>query len=102
MLSPRCASDGSPPVCRNSSFSPGGKFTLVKHAYAGEKKGYVITGIRHSAFDESLKSRDPSWGLRDRDAVAAEAKAEGLSLTLRLEMPANNLMLLFRKGAVSN
>jgi len=49
------------------------------------------------AFDESLKARDPAWGLRDRDAVAAVARARGLALTRRIEMPANNLMFLFRR-----
>ena len=51
----------------------------------------------NAAFDESLKARDPAWGLRDRDEVAAAARAEGLALTRRVEMPANNLMLLFRR-----
>ncbi|MDP2116618.1 MAG: DUF938 domain-containing protein [Brevundimonas sp.] len=51
----------------------------------------------NAAFDESLKARDPAWGLRDRDEVAAAARAEGLALTLRVGMPANNLMLLFRR-----
>ena len=51
----------------------------------------------NAAFDESLKARDPAWGLRDRDAVTAAAKAEGLALTRRIEMPANNLMFLFRR-----
>lgn len=51
----------------------------------------------NAAFDESLRRRDPTWGLRDRDAVVAAARAEGLALTLRVRMPANNLMLLFRR-----
>ena len=51
----------------------------------------------NAAFDESLKARDPAWGLRDRDDVVAVAKAAGLALTRRIEMPANNLMLLFRR-----
>jgi SAM-dependent methyltransferase len=51
----------------------------------------------NAAFDESLRARNPDWGLRDRDAVAAAAKAEGLALTRRVAMPANNLMLLFRR-----
>jgi type VI secretion system secreted protein VgrG len=36
-----------------STFTPGGKFTLAGHDYAGEKKGYVITSITHSGRDES-------------------------------------------------
>lgn len=51
----------------------------------------------NAAFDASLKARNPDWGLRDRDTVVAEARAHGLHLTLRIEMPANNLMLLFRR-----
>jgi hypothetical protein len=51
----------------------------------------------NAAFDDSLKARDPAWGLRDRDGVAAAAKGEGLALTRRIGMPANNLMLLFRR-----
>lgn len=50
----------------------------------------------NAAFDESLKARDPDWGLREVEAVAAEASARGLALTLRRAMPANNLSLLFR------
>ncbi|HYC74594.1 DUF938 domain-containing protein [Brevundimonas sp.] len=51
----------------------------------------------NAAFDGSLRARNPDWGLRDRDEVAAAAKAEGLALTRRVGMPANNLMLLFRR-----
>lgn len=51
----------------------------------------------NAAFDESLKARDPAWGLREVEAVAAEATSHGLALTLRKPMPANNLSLLFRR-----
>ncbi|MFN3353391.1 MAG: DUF938 domain-containing protein [Brevundimonas sp.] len=51
----------------------------------------------NAAFDDSLRARDPAWGLRDRDAVIEAAKANGLAFTLRKAMPANNLSLLFRK-----
>ncbi len=56
----------------------------------------VETAPSNLAFDQSLKARDPDWGLRDRDAVIAAASAHGLAFTLRKAMPANNLMLLFR------
>jgi hypothetical protein len=49
------------------------------------------------AFDEDLRSRDPQWGLREVEAFAAEAAARGLDLVDRRVMPANNLMLLFRR-----
>jgi hypothetical protein len=47
------------------------------------------------AFDAALKERDPSYGLRDLRAFAAEASRRGLPLAERRAMPANNLMLRF-------
>jgi hypothetical protein len=47
------------------------------------------------AFDQSLRSRDPRWGLRLVEDFAAEARLRGLVLTDRRSMPANNLMLRF-------
>ena len=44
-----------------------------------------------------LRTRDPAWGLRDIDAVKAAAGEAGLSFAERRSMPANNLMLLFRR-----
>jgi type VI secretion system secreted protein VgrG len=35
------------------AFTPGAKFKMVRHECESEKKGYVITSIRHSALDES-------------------------------------------------
>lgn len=57
----------------------------------------VETAPSNLAFDQSLKARNPAWGLRDRDAVAEAARAQGLVLSLRTAMPANNLALLFRR-----
>jgi hypothetical protein len=50
------------------------------------------------AFDESLRTRDPAWGLRELDAVAALGTANGLSAPEIVEMPANNLSVIFRKA----
>lgn len=49
-------------------------------------------------FDESLKARNPEWGLRDVQAVTAEAEVRGFVLAQRVPMPANNLSLIFRRG----
>jgi SAM-dependent methyltransferase len=52
------------------------------------------------AFDVDLRQRDPRWGLRDLDAVTACARTHGLALDRVVAMPANNLMAIFRAGAV--
>jgi SAM-dependent methyltransferase len=49
-------------------------------------------------FDASLKSKDSSWGVRDLEEVVDIAKKEGLEFVQRVEMPANNLSVLFRKN----
>jgi hypothetical protein len=49
------------------------------------------------AFDESLKVRDPRWGLRLVEDFAAEAGSRGFILSGRREMPSNNIMLRFQK-----
>ena len=48
------------------------------------------------AFDESLRARDPSWGIRGLEKVVEEARRNGFVLSQRHEMPANNLLLVFK------
>lgn len=55
------------------------------------------TAPSNEAFDASLKSRDPRWGVRDMAEVAAAAHAQGLGLEEAVAMPANNFTLVFRK-----
>ena len=50
------------------------------------------------AFDADLKGRDPAWGLREVGEFAEEARHHGFVLEQQCAMPANNLMLLFRRG----
>jgi hypothetical protein len=50
----------------------------------------------NAAFDESLRGRDPRWGLRSVEAI--RDAAFGLSLDRIVAMPANNLTLVFRRG----
>jgi SAM-dependent methyltransferase len=50
------------------------------------------------AFDADLQRRDPAWGLREVGAFAREAAPRGLILEEQRAMPANNRMLLFRRG----
>lgn len=51
----------------------------------------------NAAFDESLRSRNPDWGLRDLGAVAQAAAEAGFGEPEVTEMPANNLSVVLRK-----
>lgn len=57
----------------------------------------IETAPSNIAFDQSLRSRDPAWGLRHVDEVKRLALANGLAFERLEEMPANNISLLFRK-----
>ena len=52
----------------------------------------------NAAFDADLRLRNPEWGLRQLADVAACALAQGLALEQVIQMPTNNLSLVFRKS----
>jgi len=56
------------------------------------------TAPSNVAFDESLRARNPAWGVRDLDAVVALAAEHGLTLQRTVAMPANNLSVVFRRN----
>jgi hypothetical protein len=55
----------------------------------------VATAPSNLAFHQSLRMRNPAWGLRRLQDVAQEAALAGLSLKARHAMPANNLLLVW-------
>lgn len=55
------------------------------------------TAPSNLAFDADLRARDPRWGVRRLADVVDAAAAAGLSFEQRLPMPANNLLLAFRR-----
>ena len=57
----------------------------------------VPTAESNLAFDANLRARDPAWGLRDIGSVKAAAAGAQLAFAERRAMPANNLMVLFRR-----
>jgi hypothetical protein len=57
----------------------------------------VETAPSNLDFDAQLKSVDPSWGLRRVEDFTREAAAQGFAFEEMRPMPANNLMLLFRR-----
>lgn len=58
----------------------------------------VATAESNRAFDTNLRARNPDWGLRDLNQTIAAAQAQDLELAAVIEMPANNLSVIFRKG----
>lgn len=73
--------------------APGG----VLVTYGPYLEDAVATAPSNVAFDQSLRSRDPAWGIRRLEEVRAEAAGAGLRLQARHAMPANNLLLVFGK-----
>ncbi len=57
----------------------------------------VETAASNLAFDVSLKARNPAWGLRHLDDMDRVASDHGFARTSRHAMPANNLVLVYRK-----
>jgi SAM-dependent methyltransferase len=57
------------------------------------------TAPSNEAFDESLRARNPDWGVRDLGDVERCAEGHGFGLVEVTSMPANNLTVAFeRKG----
>jgi hypothetical protein len=71
---------------------PGG----ILYLYGPFKQGGRHTAPSNVAFDESLRSQNPEWGVRDLDDVVAAAKEHHLSLLKTYAMPANNLSVIFQ------
>ena len=71
--------------------------TAPLYLYGPYKREGFATASSNQAFDKSLRDRDPTWGLRDLEAVIAAAQSVGFSIPTIIEMPANNLSVVFRR-----
>lgn len=56
------------------------------------------TAESNARFDQSLKERNPEWGVRDVDQVRQVARGKGFELAETHAMPANNLLLVWRRA----
>lgn len=66
--------------------------------YGPFRRDGAHTAPSNAAFDDSLKSRNAEWGVRCLDTeVAPLAQRTGFALERVIEMPANNLTVIFRK-----
>ena len=69
----------------------------ILYTYGAYKRGGVHTAPSNDAFDAWLKERDERYGVRDLEEVEAAANVHGLRLREIIEMPANNLSLVFER-----
>ena len=76
---------------------PGGLLFL----YGPYRRGGQHTAPSNAAFDADLRRRNPAWGVRDMEAVAALAAEARFAAPSVIPIPANNFSLLFRRAAAA-
>lgn len=69
----------------------------VLYLYGPFKQDGVHTAPSNASFDESLRSRNPEWGVRDLEQIIAVAHNHDLELQQVYPMPANNLSVVFKQ-----
>ena len=77
------------------TLTPGG----VIYLYGPYKIDGRHTAPSNAEFDQSLRARNPEWGIRDLADVTALAARHGFVLAETVPMPANNLSVIFRLSA---
>ena len=73
---------------------PGGLLLL----YGPFKRNGAHNAPSNAAFDESLRTRDPSWGVRDTSDLRALAERNNLRFVRLDEMPSNNAIMIFQRA----
>ena len=67
--------------------------------YGPFKRDGKHTALSNAVFDTSLRERDAEWGVRDIVDVEKLAASESLALIETVQMPANNLILVFERSS---
>lgn len=73
--------------------APGGLLAL----YGPYDRADAPLAPGNQAFDVDLRSRDPAWGLRTVEVVSAVATSSGFGPPTIVDMPSDNLILLFHR-----
>jgi SAM-dependent methyltransferase len=73
------------------ALKPGGLLVL----YGPFKRDGKHTAVSNAVFDTSLRESNPDWGVRDIADLRELAARAGLTLRETVEMPANNMLLVF-------
>ncbi|MCT7954375.1 DUF938 domain-containing protein [Laspinema palackyanum] len=69
----------------------------ILYLYGPFKRGGKHTAPSNASFDEMLQQQNSEWGVRNLEEVEAVALENGLNLLEIVEMPANNLSVVFQK-----
>lgn len=64
--------------------------------YGPFRRDDVQTAPSIAAYDDTLRSHNPAWGVPDLDELTAAARDAGLERHAVFDMPANNLMVAYR------
>jgi cyclopropane fatty-acyl-phospholipid synthase-like methyltransferase len=70
----------------------------VLYLYGPFMRDRIHTAPSNESFDAWLKAKDASFGVRDLADIEAAAGAHGFGLSEIIDMPANNLSLVFVKA----
>ena len=92
-IAPWAASVGLFRVAARVLDPSGALVTYGPYSFHGEH-----TAESNARFDESLKARNSEWGVRDVDELLAIARDRGFELSESCPMPANNQLLVWRRG----
>lgn len=69
----------------------------VLYTYGPYRRGGSHTSAGNAAFDDDLRRQNPAWGIRDVEAISDLAADCGFAVPEIVEMPANNLSLVFQR-----
>lgn len=69
----------------------------ILYMYGPFKRQGKHTAPSNASFDLSLQQRDSSWGIRNLEDVIEVAQARGLAWQEVVNMPANNLSVIFQR-----
>lgn len=71
----------------------------ILYLYGPYKREGKHTAPSNLTFDQSLRAQNPEWGVRDLENVIKVAQEQELMFKEIVEMPANNLSVIFEKSA---
>jgi len=70
----------------------------IIYLYGPFSVGGEHTAESNATFDESLRARDPAWGVRDIEDVSVVAGSNGFGLSDKYDMPSNNMSLVYKRS----